>query len=103
MEDIIIEGLNVYIEEIRGSKGIECSSFLILLKQIDSPGFGGFSTIKWSVILVKGKEQSILFQVSVRARPKTDDYWRELRLKLMIQVASLIKSEDFNRIIDGTK
>lgn len=84
MGDEIIEGFNTFIDKERKKYNINSSSYLVLRKVTGNSGFGGYSNISWQVwnVFENKKDNIILKEVTVRARPKMDDYVRELSIKL---------------------
>lgn len=102
MEEII-EGFNQFIDELREDKQIHAKGHVVVSSTSGEPGFGGFCDVSLEVWYVSGKgEPPIkLTTLTTRARPKTDDFKRELFVRLMKYLLHLAATPQFTCILYG--
>ena len=105
IEDIIAR-LNKHIEEARVERGITHNSRLVLHKQIDTnPSFPAYKEFKAQVwFCYKGKSYRV-FTISQSEKVlagQEDRLWDTISTTLLDLIFNWIKSEGYNRVIEGT-
>ena len=101
----IIEGLNRYIETVRKERCISAKGHIVLHREIlPHPSFKVYKTYKYTLWFSSGKKCyniATLQQTSKVPDNLEESMLREMNIHLSTMIFTWIRSEKFNKVING--